>query len=756
MTLYTYPVTLAFPGIKHFASALVFLTLFSLHANSLPATQSAENNEEWQTMLTRQFDHLLIKARELQNKGDYKDAFTELEAAYYLAKELKSAAGILSVLIQQSDLYLNLGQTEHARELCQRALTLSQKLEDQPTLTASVLNNWGILLTLDRDYKNAIEAFNQGLELSQTAKNPALGVRILSNLARAATHANDLSTAQEALYEGTALVKQLQPSHRKALLQSALAIQLQDLLEKDDSPSSRASLKAKIRTLWETVKTQADLSADNRLQSTAYGYIAHLHEMEEDYDLALQKTRQALFFAQQGPYPEMVYRWQWQLGRLFNKTGQTDQALRNYQNAVESLTPIRSRLMSSYRNSPNYFNENIKPVYYGLAAFYIEAADKTTDSEKQQTQLQKARLVIEQMKAAEVEDFFQDECSAALRSKVRSLDNIGANSAIIYPISFEDRLVIITTLPDRIVHFTSPVDRKTLTNTVLQFRKHLQDNSHQSFTGPGKKLHFWLINALEKKLRGAGIHTLVIIPDGVLSLIPFSALYNGETFLIEEYAIVTTPSLQLTDPQPAPRKNFKTLLVGLSDSVQGFSPLPKVTEELETIEEILQGNCEQLLNQAYQKKALKDAITQNTYRIIHMATHSEFSAEPNQTFLLTYDDKLTLSQFKNMLKLNQFNDEPVELLTLSACNTAVGDVRAAFGLAGIALESGARSAVATLWSVHDETTMLTMIDFYRQFQSRPELNKAQALQAAQLNLLNQPQYRHPAYWSPFLFIGNWL
>jgi CHAT domain-containing protein len=265
-----------------------------------------------------------------------------------------------------------------------------------------------------------------------------------------------------------------------------------------------------------------------------------------------------------------------------------------------------------------------------------------------------------------------------------------------------------------------------------------------------------MIGALEETLQEEAIDTLIIIPDGALSMIPFAALYDGENFLIEKYAIVTTPSLQLTDPQPVPRENFEALLVGLSEGVQGFPPLPNVPEELETIGKILQGNSEQLLNQAYEKKALTDAVTQNTYRIIHMATHGEFSADPNETFLLTYDGRLPLNQFGSLLRLGQFSDEPVELLTLSACNTAVGDVRAAFGLAGIALESGARSAVATLWSVHDEATMLAMTDFYKHFQSRPDLNKAQALQAAQLNLLNQPQYKHPAYWSPFLFIGNWL
>lgn len=746
----------AFLKTKAVTLTLVFLITISLHSGNLVAAPSGTKSNEQETMLTKHFDRLLTKARQLQNAGDYKGALAELKEANELANELENIAGVISVLVQRSDIYLNVGRIDQAKTLGQQALEMTVELKDQPKLMASVLNNWGTILTLDRNHEDAIKAFNQGLNLAKKAEEPSLAVLILANLAKTAATMDDLPMAEEALYEGMAFIEQLHSSPRKAILSSALASQLQDLLEEEDHTLSKPSLKEKTWTLWESVKLFAEESANTRLQSNAHGNIGHLCEMEGRYDQALAATRSALFLAQQGAHPEMLYRWQWQLGRLFKKLGQKDKALKTYQQAINSLTPIRTRLMFGYRNSPGYFQKNIKPVYYGLAALHIDAAAETSDINKQQLQLQKARLTIEQMKAAEVEDFFQDECAAAFRNKATSLDNVGVNSAVIYPMPFEDRLVVIATLPSGIVQITSPVDQKTLTQTVIQFRKYLQDSSHQSFAGPGKKLYYWMIGALEETLQEEAIDTLIIIPDGALSMIPFAALYDGENFLIEKYAIVTTPSLQLTDPQPVPRENFEALLVGLSEGVQGFPPLPNVPEELETIGKILQGNSEQLLNQAYEKKALTDAVTQNTYRIIHMATHGEFSADPNETFLLTYDGRLPLNQFGSLLRLGQFSDEPVELLTLSACNTAVGDVRAAFGLAGIALESGARSAVATLWSVHDEATMLAMTDFYKHFQSRPDLNKAQALQAAQLNLLNQPQYKHPAYWSPFLFIGNWL
>lgn len=735
--------------------ALFVLITLGTHPGNLSATPTVTKHGAQKTLI-RHFDHAVIKAFQLKTRGDYKEALIELRVANNLANELKSVVGMISVRVQMSDIYLTIGQIDKARKLSEQAIKMAETLENQPKLMASVLNNWGTLLTLDKRYEDAIKAFEQGLDLAKSAVEPSIAVLIQVNLAKTAILIDDLPMAKTALYEGVTLVEKLQEPLRKATLSAALASQLQELLQEEDPRLSKKLLEANAQNLWEAVRQFAEISSDTRLKSNAYGNIGHLYEMRGHHEQALAATRRALFFAQQGPHPEIIYRWHWQLGRLFDVMGQKDKALKAYQTAIDNLKPIQTRLMLSYRNASGYFQKNIKPVYYGLAALYLEMAEKAGDADNQKLQLKKARLNIEQMKAAEVEDFFQDECTVNFRNKATSLDNIGKKSAVIYPMPFKDKLVILITLPSGIVQITSPVDQATLTRTVKQFRKYLQDSSHQSFVAPGKKIYHWIIGPLEEKLQKEAIDTLVVIPDEALSLIPFAALYDGEKFLIEKYAIVTTPGLQLTDPQPAPRENFEALLVGLSESVQGFPPLPNVPEELDTIGKILQSNPEQLLNQTYEKKALKDAVTRNAYRIIHMATHGEFGSDPNQTFLLTYDGKLSLNQFGSLLKLGQFSDTPVELLTLSACNTAVGDIRASFGLAGIALESGARSAVATLWSVHDEATMLIMTDFYRQFQTRPDLNKAQALQAAQLNLLNQSQYSHPAYWSPFLFIGNWL
>ena len=140
---------------------------------------------------------------------------------------------------------------------------------------------------------------------------------------------------------------------------------------------------------------------------------------------------------------------------------------------------------------------------------------------------------------------------------------------------------------------------------------------------------------------------------------------------------------------------------------------------------------------------------------MHIATHAQFGDSPSNSFLLTYDGRLGLDDLSALVERTRYADQPLELLTLSACETAAGDERAALGLAGIALRSGARSALATLWTVNDQAAAELIAEFYRQLASG-SVSKAEALRRAQRALIAQRIYRHPGYWSPFVLISNWL
>jgi len=324
---------------------------------------------------------------------------------------------------------------------------------------------------------------------------------------------------------------------------------------------------------------------------------------------------------------------------------------------------------------------------------------------------------------------------------------------VIYPIVFSDRTELLVSLKTELTRTSVPVAAIDLTREVRAFRYTLEKRTTREYLAHAQKLYDWLIRPLEADLLAHQIDTLVFVPDGVLRTIPMAAFHDGQTFLINKYAVALTPGLNLTDPRPLDRERVNLLSSGLTASVQGYPALPYVAGEMTTLRDLYRGD--QLLNQDFRTARLEQELRDGQFGILHIATHGQFATDVNQTFLLTFDGKVTLNQLDRLIGLFRFRREPLELLTLSACQTGVGDDRAALGLAGVAIKAGARSALATLWFINDEASAELVSEFYRQLRN-PKLSKAQALQRAQQKLLADRVYEHPAYWSPFLLLNNWL
>jgi CHAT domain-containing protein len=232
-----------------------------------------------------------------------------------------------------------------------------------------------------------------------------------------------------------------------------------------------------------------------------------------------------------------------------------------------------------------------------------------------------------------------------------------------------------------------------------------------------------------------------------------AALHDGQRYLVEKYALGVTPGLSLTDPRPLSRDGLRVLALGVTDPVQGFAPLPNVSSELEALRTLFGGTT--LLNEAFRVSTLERELKTRPVTILHIASHGYFGNDARQNYVLSFDGKLTMDRLDQVVGLLRFRDDPLELLTLSACDTAAGDDRAALGLAGVAIKAGARSALATLWSVNDDVSSRLVAEFYRQLKD-PSVSRVVALQKAQLKVLADPRYDHPGFWSPFLLINNWL
>jgi CHAT domain-containing protein len=445
------------------------------------------------------------------------------------------------------------------------------------------------------------------------------------------------------------------------------------------------------------------------------------------------------------------------------------------------------------------FREQVAPVYFELADLLLQQAATTRIASVRHQKVQEARESIEGFKTAELQDYFQNECITFQTECTPLKDALDAHTAILYPIVLSDRLELLLTLPyvDNLKQITVPVSEEILRREIALFlsslRKHplsygaradedeeeeeeadcapsswknipLTDQEStraQAFLKPAKKLYGWLIQPLKAKLTQYQINTLIIVPEGVLRTLPYSALHDGQDFLIQDYALATAPGLCLSGLKKRQWDVSNILVSGLSESVQGFSSLPCAEYEKDTLQKLYglyNDSHIPLFNETFTYPNMQKNIHDTQYSIVHIASHGQFKSNLDKTFLLTYDDKLSLDRLEKLIRRSTSQQKQVELLTLSACETAVGNDRAALGLAGVALKAGAKSALASLWKVDDAATPAIVIEFYKQLANQ-RFSKAQALQKAQKKMLNDRKYRqfqHPYYWSAFLLIGNWL
>ncbi|MCC2607873.1 CHAT domain-containing protein [Planctobacterium marinum] len=204
---------------------------------------------------------------------------------------------------------------------------------------------------------------------------------------------------------------------------------------------------------------------------------------------------------------------------------------------------------------------------------------------------------------------------------------------------------------------------------------------------------------------------------------------------------------------PEDQAQLKRLKAQRLERLKSRLKLPGVDDEIQHISAMYQGHA--LVNEQFSKVQFVDDLLSNRYDIVHIASHGVFGNSAENSFVMTYDELLDMNQLEALLNHPKFARAPIDLMTLSACQTADGDDRAPLGISGIALRAKVRSALGALWAVSDAATVDLMTEFYENLK-QPGTSKAEALQAAQITLLQQEQYRHPFFWSAFILIGNWM
>ncbi|MEH1827991.1 MAG: CHAT domain-containing protein [Nostoc sp.] len=547
---------------------------------------------------------------------------------------------------------------------------------------------------------------------------------------------------------------------------------------------------------------------DKRTETYALGYLGKLYHKQGQLNQAIKLTQQALMLAQEqnisGDAREITYLWQSQLGSLLRKQGDIKGAIAAYTAAFNTLQSLRSDLNANNQDVQFDFLQEVKPVYLELADLLLKSnlsdnelnslivsnpniKQEKSETKKSQKRLEFARQVIESLQLAELDNFFQDPCSETADVALQ-IDNIDASAAVIYPIVLPDRLEVILSVSGKpLQEVVIPIGEQEVNQTLDRLYDNLDNvsisNSARnilSTSNPNPKelkenlqkllpifgeVYNWLIKPFETQLDPKEIKSLVFVLNGRLQRVPIAALYDGQNYLIEKYSLALVPSLQLLAPKQLQRKELKVLAAGVSEQmkVQGefFAALVNVPKELDQIKQTFPAS-QKLLNQEFTVKTIQKQLKSN-FPVIHLATHGLFSSNPLKNFIITGDGKSI--SIKELSALLREPGTPVELLVLSACETATGDERAVLGLAGMAVRSGARSTLATLWPVGDASTAKFMGQFYQDLK-QPGGKQADALKNAQLSLLESlklnPPFQelqnlppHPYYWAPYVLVGNW-
>ena len=691
--------------------------------------------------------HAAYAARTL---GHLNQAFLQQELALQLARKIGDPKWLTLTLSELGKTYVTSHQYDTASDYLLQASEIA-RAQHLRALSAALQNDLGIVRALQGLLPEALAAFQDSSTRAQEEDQPVLAVRALVNAARVAIQLKQFEEAAAALHEAGKILSAAPASHDKADGLINLALGYRDLASVQQDFYERSLTQA--AALLQEAATMAEEPGNARLVSYAYGHLGHLYENERRLDEALQLTRRAVFSAQSARAPESLYRWQWQSGRILMRLGKLDDALSAYQEAAATLQPIRAEVTFALQVSLEPGQQTIRSLYFEMADLLLQRAALMEDDTQTEPYLKAARDAIEAYKAAELRDYFRDDCVDQARSRLTKLETVSTSTAIVYPIIFADRTELLVSFPDGLKRRSVPVTASALTAEIRSFRRMLEKRTTREYLPHAQQLYEWLLRPLEDDLRRLKVDTLVFVPDGPLRTIPMSALHDGSRFLIAQYAVAMTPGLDLTDPQPINRARVQLLSSGLTKAVQGFPPLPHVAEEMDYIHSLFKGA--QLLDTSFVTARLEEELKDGQYGILHIATHGQFATDVNQSFLLTFDDRLTMTELERLVGLFRFRQDPLELLTLSACQTGIGDDRAALGLAGIAVKAGARSALATLWFINDEASSELVSEFYRRLHDT-SISKARALQLAQLKLLSDGLYEHPAYWSAFLLLNNWL
>ena len=680
-----------------------------------------------------------------RNLGQYPQALDHHQQAFAIARDIGDRRGESASLNNLGNVYSNLGQYPQALDHFQQALAIARDIGDRHG-EGVTLGNLGIVYRNLGQYPQALDHYQQALIIQMKVNAPESLWRIWLGIAASLSHQNQPDAA---IFAGKRAVNIIQ-SLRKHLQPLDQTFQDSFLTDKEDVYRNLADLLIAQGRLPEAQQVLDMLKEDelfdfirrdsaNDPRTTR----ASLTPVEQSFSQRLN-TVSAPLIALGTEYHALNKQ-----RRILDPAGQA------------RLKELEALLTVARRD----FLDTLDTLE---ATFARSDAERAMDYG--QLNLESAR---------------------ALQSTLRDL---GPGTVLVHTLMTDDTLHLLLTTPHVQLARQSPIGNTDLNRLINDFRTAIEQRSPDA-RRLGQNLYQHLIAPIAADLDQADTQTLMISLDSTLRYLPLAALYDGERYLAEHYALaIFTPVAQANLKEP-PQPEWQVAGLGMSQGTERFSPLPAVPGELEGIvragpddpDGVLDGS--RWLDPDFTRDTFLDALAAG-YPVLHIATHFDFQPGNDQDsgLLLGDGSLLTLADIREGYG---FDFSTVDLITLSACNTALGGEANGVeieGLGTLAQLQGAKGVIATLWAVADKSTGKLMQELYalRQGDGTP-ISKAEALRQAQLafirgeitpatdgdkrgeiiNLVTgetvsrdappaAPDYRHPYYWAPFILMGNWL
>jgi len=728
-----------------FADAIIWAQILNNQANLQLRTGQAEiaiatweQAEKYYTQAGDKIGSLgsqINEAQALQSLGFYRRSKQQLEdITQKLVRMPDSEVKVIG--LRSLGLALHAINDDKSREILAQSLATATKIGAKSQLS-SILSSLGKIAAESQNPEVALNYFE---DATTAATNPNEDLQSRLDRFNLLVEYGKLDYAIPEADELRQKLLDLPPNHN-SLYATINFVATLNRLENPDQVLSSQNLGELMAVTVKSAQKNQDVPAE----AYALYQWGRIYRHNQELSTAKELTQKSLNLAREIQADDIIAQSAWQMGQLYKQQGDRPAAISAYTEAIKSLKSLRSDLVAVNPDVQFSFRESVEPVYREFVGLLL-------DNHPGQAELIQARELIESLQIAELDNFFRESCL----DRSQEINQFDPNATVIYPIILPDRLAVIFSKAGQPLHYyvtlKSQAEIQHTVDNLLVSLNPVSDSQHRKELTT--EIYDWLIRPAEEEGVLKNTKTLVFVLDGNLRNIPMAALYDGQQFLIEKYAVALSPGLELMAAQSLQQNKINAIVGGISESRAGFAALPEVESEVKQISHNVSSTV--LLNSKFTSKSLADRMNFSHSNVVHLATHGQFSSRIEDTFLLTWDGRINVKELSELLKnRNGDSSKIIELLVLSACDTAIGDDRAVLGLAGLAVKSGARSTVATLWPVKDKAAQILMTRFYEQL-GKSQVNKAEALRQAQIYLIRHTDFHDPFFWSSFVLVGSWI